>query len=169
MDSDTLTLLFPGFSLKLGFKISIKGDLSTVKKILSENSVYKLISRDSKASLGLRDEPQLKLLWIEAGKAVANGKAIEVQVDISGGKRFLAFHYSYDPPDYFRKEVEPYKYPVKLDIGEDMVSPWTYPWHGEDLAELPAKLKISQILFEGEKGYLYVLPISGEGFVGYLT
>lgn len=169
MDSDTLTLLFPGFSLKLGFKISIKGDLSTVEKILSENSVYKLISGDGKAFLGLRDEPQLKLLWIEAGKAVANGKAVEVQVDIGGSKRFLAFHYSYDPPDYFRKEVEPYNYPVKLDVDEDMLSPWTYPWHGEDLDKLPAKLKMSQILFEGEKGYLYVLPISGEGFVGYLT
>ncbi|MCS7104044.1 MAG: hypothetical protein NZ954_00575 [Thermofilaceae archaeon] len=105
----------------------------------------------------------------EAEGYSSNGILVELRSRLEGFQQLLLFHFTYDPDKYFAETPEPYQYPQFREAGELEYSPWSFPVHTRSFDGLPSSLKISQFLAKGDKGYVFLLPISDSGARGYMS
>ncbi len=147
--------------------VSFEGFLE--KTTASAAGVY-LTSSGHQAGLSRRNIQGASILELAgSGTSTAEGVVAVVGVRLPPHRRVLAFHHTYDPPGYLGGSDEPYRYPQAWEVGEFMVSPWTFPWHAKSLDEMPPSLKISQLLLEVEEGYVFLLAVPSKGFAPYFT
>ena len=101
------------------------------------------------------------------GNLKCEGKICECILNIPNFSRMLVYHFTYTPPNYFKTDKKEFDYPAFKETGEGY-SAWSYPIHLNKLGNLKSKLKISQILFERNGVYYFLLPFTCNSYRGVL-
>lgn len=156
--------------LSLRARVSISGSLEEPLEARVLEGVLALRFKAGEARLSRREFAGGFVVVVEgSGKSTPEGLAASVEVELPAYERALVFHHTYDPPGYMGGVDEPYSYPRVEEVGEHMVSPWTFPWHTGNLGELPRSVKASQVLLKTEGGYAFLLAAPSKGYVSYFT
>lgn len=166
MDGSILSL----GELEFTLTASIQGELEEPYSMTPLQDVYSLKFRSGELKVRVLGDGKAFFVSMNgSGKTTQEGIAAILQLLLPIYRRVLVYHHTYDPPNYMGAVSEPYDYPVKEEVGEFMLSPWTFPWHTDKLEDLPRSLKISQLLFETSTGYLFLLAASSKGYISYFT
>ncbi len=169
--ADRIVLEDYGFRLTLEPLLALRGYPEEIREIRDLGGGFlKILYNTGSAILSISKTGEVYVVSAQVGSGLSSKVIAKVRLSINGYSRGLIFHFTYDPPEYLQGEDEPYRYPVALDIGDDIYCPWSYPWHINKLDELPEKLKVSQVLLHGDEyKYLFLLPISNCGARAYIS